>query len=390
LKGGTAGQKLLALLHNSAHYSTPDLPTHPSPPNPSTHIHMIETILPLVAASIYILIALISVVVLLKKHGGAPFFLVFAVTTILLTSVAGACLRFFNSALLLHLVTMCMYTLSIAGISVVYIDEMSLIRALPQLFAYRIRRIVVLGAFIFVCVVFVLGVTALGLTDTNESGVMETVSKYICPALIYTVLLVVSFFQFRSSRRVLMLVLQEENKQEEAEDDEEDEGAGGGGGGGEGGKIGTPKVAGYNEAKTKTMTSAFQNTLIRCVRRLAIELFCIALCGLIALSDTRVFESFMDVCLFVAMVDVLWSTKSYLWGVEIENKANKKDGKGVSNKYSQETTAVSVGGILVPVEEASSSEDDEGQDNTFFFPIAIQQITTSMGPLSQNKRYSIR
>lgn len=227
------------------------------------------------------------------------------------------------------------------------------------------------------CVVFVLGVTALGLTDTNEFGVMETVSKYICPALIYTVLLVVSFFQFRSSRRVLMLVLQEENKQEEAEDDEEDEGAGGGGG--EGGKIGTPKVAGYNEAKTKTMTSAFQNTLIRCVRRLAIELFCIALCGLIALSDTRVFESFMDVCLFVAMVDVLWSTKSYLWGVE-----------GVSNKYSQETTAVSVGGVPVPVEEASSSEDDEGQDNTFFFPIAIQQITTSMGPLSQNKRYSIR
>ena len=98
----------------------------------------------------------------------------------------------------------------------------------------------------------------------------------------------------------------------------------------------------------------------------------------------------MDVCLFVAMVDVLWSTKSYLWGVEIENKANKKDGKGVSNKYSQETTAVSVGGVPVPVEEASSSEDDEGQDNTFFFPIAIQQITTSMGPLSQNKRYSIR
>jgi hypothetical protein len=71
-------------------------------------------------------------------------------------------------------------------------------------------------------------------------------------------------------------------------------------------------------------------------------------------------------------------------------KANKKDGKGVSNKYSQETTAVSVGGVPVPVEEASSSEDDEGQDNTFFFPIAIQQITTSMGPLSQNKRYSIR
>ena len=90
----------------------------------------------------------------------------------------------------------------------------------------------------------------------------------------------------------------------------------------------------------------------------------------------------------------LWSTKSYLWGVEIENKANKKDGKGVSNKYSQETTAVSVGGTGIPVpvevEEASSSEDDEGEDNTFFFPIAIQQIKTSMGPLSQSKRYSIR
>ena len=85
---------------------------------------------------------------------------------------------------------------------------------------------------------------------------METVSKYICPALIYTVLLVVSYFQFRSSRRVLMLVLQEESKQNEAEDNEEE------------GKIGTPKVAGYNEAKIKTMTSAFQNTLIRCVRRL--------------------------------------------------------------------------------------------------------------------------
>ena len=169
---------------------------------------------------------------------------------------------------------------------------------------------------------------------------------------------------------------------DDVEDDEEE------------GKIGTPKVAGYNEAKIKTMTSAFQNTLIRCVRRLAIELFCIALCGLIALSDIRVFKSFMDMCLFVAMVDVLWSTKSYLWGVEIENKANKKDGKGVSNKYSQETTAVSVGGTGIPVpvevEEASSSEDDEGEDNTFFFPIAIQQIKTSMGPLSQSKRYSIR
>ena len=343
---------------------------------------MIDTILPLIAASIYILIALISVVVLLKKHGGAPYFLVLTVTTIFLTSLAGACLRFFNSARVVHLVTMCLYTLSCSGISVVYIDEMSLIRALPQLFAYRIRKIVVLGTLIFVCVVFVLGVTALGLADTNESGVMETVSKYICPALIYTVLLVVSYFQFRSSRRVLMLVLQEESKQNEAEDDEEE------------GKIGTPKVAGYNEAKIKTMTSAFQNTLIRCVRRLAIELFCIALCGLIALSDIRVFKSFMDMCLFVAMVDVLWSTKSYLWGVEIENKANKKDGKGVSNKYSQETTAVSVGGTGIPVpvevEEASSSEDDEGEDNTFFFPIAIQQIKTSMGPLSQSKRYSIR
>jgi hypothetical protein len=343
-----------------------------------------EIILPWLVASIYIIIFCISIFVVLKRHGGAPFFLVFSTITIITSSLCGFLRVIFNVnnipqiAAPLHLLSLCIYALSILGLSIIFVDEMSLIHAIPQLLAYRVRKIIIIGSLIIFFLTLILGGISHAISSmtvpTNVSSTPYFLSMYICPSTIYILLLIISILQYISSRRVLLLL---SPKTQENNDDQPN---------GENKTV--QSAAGFSSGEViKAMTGIFQRKLIKCFRRLSFSIFWVSCMGLTSMSQQNtnqllclIFQTLMDVGIQLSMFDILTSTMYSLWGQEA-------DEGGTENKYSQETNAAIF--TLDDIIDASSSEDEEEMDNTFFFPIAIRHISIN-GPLSQSRRLSVK
>ena len=332
-----------------------------------------ETVIQFTSGGLYASLLILALGIFSRRHGGAPPALVLTIVTIASCSLFAAircfCAAIVEIAVPLHLLSLTAYSLSVAGLSVVFLDEMVLIRAFSQLFAYRIRKVLISGSLLVNVSTILVGGVSHGLytsrTATETSTTAFVISRFICPTVLCVCLLVSSGIVCMSARHVRLLLAPTASAEEE-----------------DGTKASTSmSVEGFSSSmETEAITSPFQKSLIRCYGRLSLEMFWVGAMGLVANlyytnSDRPmwlIFSALMDVGLLFSMVDVMVSTVHCVWGQDTGNI-----------KHAHETAQQED-----EVEDASSSEDDEQEDNTFFFPVAIQHVRVS-GPMS-SKRVSIK
>ena len=372
--------------------------------NDHTYIILMEltAYLSFAVAILFALLAILSIAsIVYLNNNAAPFFLQaslsFVSITALLKSIASldpmgnvTNLLSISIAVPVCLVSLCTYSISVAGVTVVFVDQMTLIRAITPMLAYRVRLNIIRISTVVAVVVLVVGGTSHGVDMYSMHSEVYSyyLSRYVCPGIMYIHIFVASIVLMLSSRSILSKIkkpLANNKNQNNKEDD---------------GKKAAVYVPGFSSIDNSVRYSGFQHRLMYLTRRMSCYLFWISIIGITSLfyydGDVNnnvntdgnnllwfVFQTLMNVGLLVSMFDIVIATVvsccgDVLWGgnnlLILKHKTADAYGKKLT------------GAIY---EDGSSSEDDEEATNTFVFPVAIQMVSGG-GPLGQAKRLSIK
>ena len=299
------------------------------------------------------------------------------------------------AAVPLSILSLCAYAFFLSGLLVVFVDEMSMIRAIPQLVAYTIRKnvlIITSSVVILIILTFTVAHAVYYLTtDANKNpstSLAYILSRLACFSVVFILFLLLSVLLFQYSSKVLMKVEDQKKLKTKFEKSKDQE------------------VAGFASTNATVHYTVFQKRLMYLPRRVSAQAAFVGLFGLLSLVyygdpdpllpnnvlTWMIFHTLMDATMFISMVDVLTSTslgcccRCCCYGTSPWNQSSSTRYKmkaEAQKKFMNARTGIDL-------EETSSSEDDEEYSNTFLFPVAHRMMESSGAALDDSKRMSVR